>query len=166
MGPATSNSPAKPVHMYPQALLDTSRLQQRPWQMVQIEQGLTMRMPGPRTCVLTCLGGVGKTKLVCMYMEKHCERYDYMFFLGADKAPKLAQGFAQMARDLELGDPESLSNPSSTRELVLEWLQTTGKASPTPPRGDHGGAAKTASPSLSAGNSLLTRAFSEMASCP
>ncbi|KAI1085963.1 hypothetical protein F5B19DRAFT_231954 [Rostrohypoxylon terebratum] len=112
----------------PEHLPDTSALQQRVGYNEKIEEALMpMDVPTlqPACCVLYGLGGVGKSKMALVFMEQHREVYDYMFFLGADKTPKLAQGFANIARLLKLGDAETLNDPSSARSVVLNWLQTT-----------------------------------------
>ncbi len=81
----------------------------------------------PKAVALSGLGGVGKTQIACRFMDSCRQHYDFMFFLLADTTTKLAQGFVQIARRLQLGDELSLNDQSKAKSLVHRWLQESSK---------------------------------------
>jgi hypothetical protein len=61
-------------------------------------------------------------------VDEFKSQYNHIFFLRADKAFKLAQGFLDVARHLALAlDGKGAADPNDARELVIAWLQGNGK---------------------------------------
>ncbi|KAJ5159113.1 phosphorylase superfamily protein [Penicillium coprophilum] len=90
----------------------------------ELQKQDTRTSPAPRCCTLFGLGGQGKSQLALSYMDKHRSRYKYMFFVRADSRPKLAQGFASIARRLNLPGADEFADPKDLQSVVLEWLNT------------------------------------------
>jgi DNA replication protein DnaC len=76
-----------------------------------------------RSIVLCGLGGVGKTQLALEYAHRYKACYGACFWITCDSAVKSAEGFAEIARVLELGDCGVLQNLGN----VKDWLQGTGR---------------------------------------
>jgi hypothetical protein len=81
----------------------------------------------PTAVALLGLGGVGKTQIACRFMDSCRQYYEFMFFLRADTTTKLAQGFVEIARRLQLGDEAVLADQGKAKSLVHRWLQESSK---------------------------------------
>lgn len=81
----------------------------------------------PQAVALSGLGGVGKTQIACQFMDSCRQHYEFMFFLLADTTTKLAQGFVEIARRLQLGDETALNDQNKAKSLVHRWLQQSSK---------------------------------------
>ena len=85
-------------------------------------------VPKLASCLITAMGGMGKTRIALEYAHRYRKLYDFVFWLGAQQWPKLWFSFASIA--IQLGIPHAESMGGSPRyELVKDWLETTGKAS-------------------------------------
>lgn len=79
-----------------------------------------------RSCLITAMGGMGKTRIALEYAHRNRKLYDCIFWLGAQQLPKLSSMFDFIAT--ELGMPQSeLMGGSRKYELVKNWLETTGE---------------------------------------
>ena len=79
-----------------------------------------------RSCLITAMGGMGKTRIALEYAHRNRKLYDCIFWLGAQQLPKLSSRFNSIAT--ELGMPQSeFMGGSGKYELVKQWLETTGK---------------------------------------
>ena len=78
-------------------------------------------------CLITAMGGMGKTRLALEYAHRYRKLYDCIFWLGAQQMPKLSFSFAAIATELGIPHAESLGG-SRRYELVKEWLETTSKS--------------------------------------
>ncbi|KAH0564997.1 hypothetical protein GP486_001612 [Trichoglossum hirsutum] len=68
------------------------------------------------------LGGIGKTQIALEYAYRFEASYNARFWVSSDTPAKIAQGFAEIARKLKLGDGAHLQ----TQSLVKEWFCDTG----------------------------------------
>ncbi|KAK4143117.1 uncharacterized protein C8A04DRAFT_29133 [Dichotomopilus funicola] len=76
---------------------------------------------GPLRSFAICgLGGIGKTELVTEYAYSRKDKFDAVFWLGADDANLLASNFAQIAQKLGLED--DVSDSTAARDIVMAWL--------------------------------------------
>jgi hypothetical protein len=55
---------------------------------------------------------VGKTELALEYAKQHSLEYDAIFWIGAEEAESLLQGFTKIALELGLPDAKIGSDPS------------------------------------------------------
>ena len=79
-----------------------------------------------KSCLITAMGGMGKTRIALEYAHRNRELYNCIFWLGAQQLPKLGFSFASIAT--ELGIPHAESKGVSRKcELVKDWLETTGR---------------------------------------
>lgn len=82
--------------------------------------------PKLRSCLITAMGGIGKTRLALEYAHRNRKLYDCIFWLGAQQLPTLFGSFASIAT--ELGMPRGeLTGVSRCYEMVKHWLETTGR---------------------------------------
>lgn len=82
--------------------------------------------PELRSCLITAMGGMGKTRIALEYAHRNRTLYDCIFWLEAQQLPKLAMCFASIATQLGLPHAESMGG-SGKYEVVKEWLETTSK---------------------------------------
>lgn len=82
---------------------------------------------GPRTFILTGLGGIGKTETARDFAIQNGANFDAVFFVVADQREKLNQQYADIATQLGLVDPRSTSGPETDREKLKLWLANTVK---------------------------------------
>jgi hypothetical protein len=86
---------------------------------------------GPQDQVLPCccisgLGGMGKTRTAVQYAKTRKDRFDGIFIVQADNAPKLSEAFCKISPTLGLDNGEE--QPSEEEALtvnkhrVLKWL--------------------------------------------
>ena len=83
-------------------------------------------VPKLRSCLITAMGGMGKTRIALEYAHRNRKLYDCIFWLGAQQAPKLSSRFNFIATELRMPQNE-LMGGSRKYELVKQWLETTGK---------------------------------------
>jgi hypothetical protein len=73
------------------------------------------------------IGSVGKTELALEYAKQHSLEYDAIFWIGAEEAESLLQGFTKIALELGLPDAKIGSDPSlNLLALVHHWFRVTG----------------------------------------
>jgi NB-ARC domain len=77
---------------------------------------------GLRTFALCGMGGIGKTQLAVHFAFTRKAKFDAIFFLHADTAAKLADGFQKIAIGLSLASESDAGQDVISRDLVLEWL--------------------------------------------
>lgn len=85
-----------------------------------------------RSIALYGVGGVGKSSIALRYAETriHRKELDAMFWVAGEKEVSLRQSFSDIAVRLKLPGAQ-VKDYDQNRTLVLEWFQTTGKASNT-----------------------------------
>jgi hypothetical protein len=92
-----------------------------------LEAGLEVKKPPHerrlRTVVIHGLGGVGKTQLAMEFAHQHRASYDACYWISADTPVKLAKGYDDIARKLQIQDVDH----AQVRTLVKEWLCDTGR---------------------------------------
>ena len=76
-------------------------------------------------------GGMGKTQLAAEFVFSHKDRFDAVFWICADQAAKLAEGFGRMALELGLISQDSVNARDQvvTRDVVKGWLAHPLKSS-------------------------------------
>lgn len=79
----------------------------------------------PACCLLSGLGGIGKTSLARQYIHHHKSNYDAIFDIRADSEAELSGSFCQIARKLHLGNEED--SPARLIEEGKNWLEGTSK---------------------------------------
>ena len=79
-----------------------------------------------RSCLITAMGGMGKTRIALEYAHRNRKLYDCIFWLGAQQLPKLSSRFNSIATELGMPQSEFIGG-SRKYELVKQWLETTGK---------------------------------------
>lgn len=75
-------------------------------------------------------GGMGKTQIAAEFAFSHKDQFDAIFWIFAETAMKVSEGFSKIALELELVDPDSvdLRDPVVIRDLVKGWLANPLKA--------------------------------------
>ncbi|KAG8533100.1 uncharacterized protein KY384_001883 [Bacidia gigantensis] len=86
---------------------------------------------GPACCVLTGIGGVGKTQTALEYTYRYRDKYDAIFWLEAEDKWTLTAKYAQISDALGLLDQHTFEKDGHRRqtlgiEKAREWLQSTG----------------------------------------
>lgn len=78
----------------------------------------------PKTFAICGPGGMGKTQLAAEFIYRRKDRFDAVFWIYADKAAKVAEGFGKIALELGLTTENSpdARDPVVIRELVKGWL--------------------------------------------
>ena len=84
--------------------------------------------PGLNSCVISGLGGVGKTQLIVEYTFRRRTNFEAIFWVNASELNKLAERFHQIAVALNLVDKNDTGDRVVTRNLVIEYLSQTGSA--------------------------------------
>ena len=83
-------------------------------------------VPMLKSCLITAMGGMGKTRIALEYAHRNRKLYDCIFWLGAQQLLTLFGSFASIAT--ELGIPrEEFTGVSRCYEKVKQWLETTGR---------------------------------------
>ena len=90
------------------------------------------RKTGPACCVLTGIGGVGKTQIALEYTYRYQTEYDAIFWLEAQYDWTLTANYAQISDALALLDPQDrdgrdLKQQMLTTEKARDWPQSTGE---------------------------------------
>ena len=73
-----------------------------------------------RSFALCGLGGMGKTEIAVEYAYSRKDKFEAIFWLGADDAQILASNFAQIAQRLGLEDDSS--DFAASRDVAMGWL--------------------------------------------
>lgn len=75
-------------------------------------------------------GGMGKTQIAAEFAFSQKDQFDAIFWIFADTAMKVSEGFSKIALELELVEPDSVDSrdPVVTRDLVKGWLANPLKA--------------------------------------
>ncbi|KAF2117486.1 hypothetical protein BDV96DRAFT_644901 [Lophiotrema nucula] len=82
-----------------------------------------------RSLALCGLGGIGKTSIAVEYAYTRRNSFDAIFWVKADDNDTLAQGFASIAKQLELvSNPEEHLDMVVSRDRLLEWLADPDRA--------------------------------------
>ncbi|KAJ9604888.1 hypothetical protein H2200_010277 [Cladophialophora chaetospira] len=86
----------------------------------------------PAVCVLTGLGGIGKTQMAVEFYYRHRGEYDASFWVEAERDWTLASSYAQVADKLGLLPTKSTDSgghniQSKAIEESRKWLQTTNR---------------------------------------
>ena len=78
----------------------------------------------PRTFAICGPGGMGKTQLATQFVYECRERFDAIFWVHADNAAKVAEGFHKIASELGLVNDRSpdARDPIVIRGIVEGWL--------------------------------------------
>jgi len=82
----------------------------------------------PICCVLSGLGGIGKTQTALEYVYRNKQEYDAVFWAAADQPAILSSTFMNMAARLELvnaTDTEGGQGQGGAVKKVVEWLSNT-----------------------------------------
>ena len=79
-----------------------------------------------KSCLITAMGGMGKTRLALEYAHRNRKEYDCIFWLEAQQLPKLSFSYASIATKLGIPQAEFMG-VSRKYELVKDWFETTGK---------------------------------------
>ncbi|KAI9853911.1 MAG: hypothetical protein M1813_001626 [Trichoglossum hirsutum] len=91
----------------------------------QIHNCLSPEIPENKTkmnfVTLHGLGGIGKTQIALEYIYRYQSSYTARFWVTSDTPAKIAQGFAEIARKLKLGD----GGHWQIQSLVKEWFCDT-----------------------------------------
>ena len=82
--------------------------------------------PELRSCLITAMGGMGKTRIALEYAHRNRKLYDCVFWLGAQQLPTLFSSFASIATELRMPRAE-FTGISRYYEMVKHWLETTGR---------------------------------------
>ncbi|MCJ1281119.1 hypothetical protein MMC26_000437 [Xylographa opegraphella] len=80
----------------------------------------------PRSCLIHAMGGMGKTQIALEYAYRNRRFYHCIFWLGSQRAPELAVGYASIASKLGITGSGSMGLGRKI-ELVREWFETTDK---------------------------------------
>ena len=83
-------------------------------------------VPKLRSCLITAMGGMGKTQIALEYAHRNRKLYDCIFWLGAQQLLTLFSSFASIATELRMPREES-TGVSRYYEMVKHWLETTGR---------------------------------------
>jgi NB-ARC domain len=85
---------------------------------------ITSEIEGPKTFAICGPGGIGKTQLAAKFVYTFQDRFDAIFWIHADKAAKITEGFGKIAAELGLVDDDSpdARDPVVIREQVRHWL--------------------------------------------
>ena len=81
-----------------------------------------------RVHVVAGLGGTGKTQIALSYASSHQDTYRVVLWADADGQAKLSESFILFARELGLGDLNSLQ----AKQAVKECLQDIGEMTSDP----------------------------------
>lgn len=82
---------------------------------------------GPRTFILTGLGGIGKTETTRDFVIQNEANFDAVFFVVADQKEKLNQQYTEIATQLGIVEPRSNPDPEMDRESLKLWLENPVK---------------------------------------
>ena len=75
-----------------------------------------------KTFVLCGAGGMGKTQIVAEFALSNLVSYDAVFWLHADEAAKLYDGFTKISIQLGLEEASEAKDQVISRDLVKGWL--------------------------------------------
>jgi hypothetical protein len=82
---------------------------------------------GPRTFVISGLGGVGKTQCALEYAIGREGEFDAVLWAHADTTPKLDESFSRISVALGLEQAAKAGDRVVSRSLVMEWLSNPVK---------------------------------------
>ena len=104
---------------------------ERPAEMEALEKTFSRQDHGRKVCVLTGLGGIGKTQIALKFAKSHYNRFEWIFWLDGSTMQSLDESIANIAsiiaggQDRGLNDLKSLGKPAdrwATVEAVMLWL--------------------------------------------
>ena len=81
-----------------------------------------------RNFALSGMAGVGKSQTALEFVHKNIERFRAVFWVSADGRQKLAQGFVEIARALDLSDKAVVEDQDKSIASVKRWCMTTGRS--------------------------------------
>ena len=85
-------------------------------------QPLCNRHASLRSLALGGPAGIGKTQIALQYAYSNMDQFDAIFWVEARSADKLADGFRDIAMELQLINPADASDSAVTTDAVLHWL--------------------------------------------
>jgi len=88
---------------------------------------ISQRNTGLRHFALCGLGGMGKTEIAQEFAWRHRDDFDAVFWVVADKIPKLNECYQQISLKLGLEDQSECKNQVISREIVKGWLSNPWK---------------------------------------
>lgn len=71
------------------------------------------------------MAGVGKSQIALRFAYLHRDGFDGVFWIPADEPTKLAQGYADIAKEAGLTDDASSASEDTVRQTVVNWFKTT-----------------------------------------
>ena len=133
-GQSPDDPASLPCFIYPSSR--TSRFFDRTEDIIEMDRYFGNGAQDPdqpfRSIALYGIGGVGKSSVALRYAETriHRKELDAMFWVAGEKEVTLRQSFSDIAVRLKLPGAQA-KDYDQNRTLVLEWIQTTGKAKDT-----------------------------------
>ena len=83
----------------------------------------------PRTCIISGMGGVGKSALARAYAEEHKDDFDIICWIPSDTPHNVFQRYRDLGRQLRILGHEALPSQQEEVEMVVDWLSDCGKPS-------------------------------------
>lgn len=80
-----------------------------------------------RSFALYGMGGVGKTQIALRYANACRDKYDAVLWVCAENPISIAESFQNIAKTLEIVQPDSEMDDDSVISKVKTWLSATGK---------------------------------------
>lgn len=78
----------------------------------------------PPICVISGLGGIGKTQTALEYCYRFEDHYDWQFWITAETSTKLLDTFHDISRKIPKGE----DNAGDLCSDVLQWMETTSES--------------------------------------
>ncbi|MHC1767310.1 MAG: FxSxx-COOH system tetratricopeptide repeat protein [Verrucomicrobiia bacterium] len=72
--------------------------------------------------IISGLGGMGKTQTAVEYCYMHCQAYDFVFWIGAERSSEIRAGLADITRTLGLSHGNRVTQEEAVR-VTLHWMQ-------------------------------------------
>ena len=86
----------------------------------------------PRTCIISGMGGVGKSSLARAYAEEHRDDFDIICWVPSDTQQNVSQRYRDLGRQLRILGHETPLPQQEEVDVVVEWLSNCGKSNLSP----------------------------------